>query len=30
MEQYNTALEKMNNYCIESLHNKFGMLPLQK
>ena len=30
IEQYNTALERMNNYCIESLHNKFGMLPLQK
>lgn len=30
MEQYNNALKKMNDYCVESLHNKFGMLPLQK
>ncbi len=30
LETYNMALQKMNNYCVESLHNKFGMIPLME
>lgn len=30
LEAYNEALQKMNDYCVQSLHNKFGMLPLSK
>ncbi|MBX2950372.1 MAG: hypothetical protein KF704_13920 [Crocinitomicaceae bacterium] len=28
LENYNNALEKMNAYCVESLQNKFGLIPL--
>ena len=30
LETYNKELQKMNDYCINSLHNKFGMIPLME
>jgi hypothetical protein len=30
LEVYNNALQEMNNYCVESLHNTFGMVPLKR
>jgi len=30
LEAYNSSLRKMNDYCIDSLHNKFNMVPLMK
>jgi len=29
LDQYNNALQKMNHYCVESLYNTFGLVPLQ-
>lgn len=28
LEDYNTKLAIMNSFCVEDLHNKFGMIPL--
>ncbi len=30
LETYNMALQKMNDYCVSLLHNKFGMIPLME
>ncbi|MCT4615113.1 MAG: hypothetical protein N4A49_09605 [Marinifilaceae bacterium] len=30
IEAFNQQLEKMNSFCIEDLHNSFGMVPLYK
>jgi hypothetical protein len=30
LEAYNSSLQKMNNYCIDSLHNTFNMVPLME
>lgn len=30
LENYNNALQKMNAYCVESLQNKFGLIPLNE
>lgn len=30
IEAYNNSLQKMNDFCVESLYNKFGMIPLRE
>lgn len=30
LKNYNAALQKMNAYCVESLQDKFGMIPLHE